>query len=51
MCLGKVGTLEPVYTEAKVTVYPGPVEVDYGTGRVSRVGAPHVSIKSAVLEK
>lgn len=46
LCLGETGTLEPVYVEAKVTVYPGPVKVDYETDRVTRSGAANVLIKS-----
>lgn len=34
MCLGEAGNLEPVYVETKVTVYPGPVIVDYDSNRV-----------------
>ena len=45
MCLGKGGTVEPVYVETKVTVYPGPVKVDYETNRVTRSGAATVMIK------
>jgi len=45
MCLGKAGTLEPMYVETKVTVYPGPVKVDYVRNRVQRYGAPTVIIK------
>ncbi len=44
MCLGEVGTLEPVYVETKVTVYPGPVTVNYETNRVTRSGAATVLI-------
>lgn len=44
MCLGKAGTVEPVYVETKVTVYPGPVVVDYVTNRVTRSGEATVSI-------
>lgn len=44
MCLGDVG-LEPVYVESKVSVYPGPVKVDYDTNRVTRSGAATVMIK------
>lgn len=46
MCTGKSGMLEPHYIESKVTVYPGPVEVDYSTGRVQRVGAATVSVST-----
>jgi len=36
MCLGEAGTLEPIYVETKVTVYPGLVKVDYEKNRVVR---------------
>ena len=42
MCLGQSGTIEPVYVETKVTVYPGPVIVDYDNNRVKRSGAATV---------
>jgi len=45
MCLGEGGTLEPVYVETKVTVYPGPVVVDYDKNRVTRSGAATVMIR------
>ena len=44
MCLGESGQLEPVYVETKVTVYPGPVNVDYEKNRVTRSGAANVLI-------
>lgn len=44
MCLGEAGNIEPVYVETKVTVYPGPVKVDYETNRVTRSGAATVMI-------
>jgi hypothetical protein len=44
MCLGAGGNIEPVYVETKVTVYPGPVKVDYETNRVTRSGAATVLI-------
>jgi hypothetical protein len=44
MCLGQAGTIEPVYVETKVTVYPGPVKVDYNSNRVVRSGAATVLI-------
>lgn len=44
MCLGAAGNVEPVYVETKVTVYPGPVVVDYATNRVTRNGAATVAI-------
>ena len=47
LCLGESGSLEPVYVESKVTVYPGPVKVDYATGRVTRSGAANMLIQSS----
>lgn len=44
MCLGDSGSIEPVYVETKVTVYPGPVKVDYEKNRVVRSGAATVLI-------
>jgi hypothetical protein len=44
MCVGSGGALEPHYVEAKVTVYPGPVKVDYERNRVTRVGDASVRI-------
>ena len=46
MCLGEAGTIQPVYVETKVTVYPGPVKVDYDTNRVVRSGAATVLIRT-----
>lgn len=48
-CLGAAGSLEPVYAEGKVTVYPGPVIVDYATNRVTRSGAATVLIPATSL--
>lgn len=45
MCLGISGNIEPVYVETKVTVYPGPVKVNYETNRVTRSGAATVLIR------
>lgn len=45
MCVGETGLLEPHYIEAKVTVYPGPVEVDYENNRVVRAGKASVSFR------
>lgn len=42
MCVGDAGTTEPHYVETKVTVYPGPVDVDYTTNRVVRSGKASV---------
>ena len=46
MCLGAAGSVEPVYVETKVTVYPGPVKVNYETNRVTRSGAATVLIST-----
>jgi len=46
MCLGDTGAIEPVYVEAKVTIFPGPVNVDYDTNRVVRSGAATVMIRA-----
>jgi hypothetical protein len=43
-CIGESGSTEPVYIESKVTVYPGPVLVDYEKNRVTRSGAATVII-------
>lgn len=43
-CIGTAGNLEPVYVESKVTVYPGPVDVDYTTNQVVRRGDATVNI-------
>jgi len=45
MCSGKMGNIEPVYVETKVTTYPYPVLVDYETNRVKRNGKSSVSIE------
>jgi hypothetical protein len=44
MCIGAAGAIEPVYVESKVTIYPGPVIVDYKNNRVTRSGAATVLI-------
>lgn len=46
MCLGEAGSVEPIYVETKVTVYPGPVIVEYDTNRVKRSGAATVLIST-----
>jgi len=46
MCTGTGGGIEPVYVESKVTVFPGPVIVDYKNNRVARSGAATVNISS-----
>ncbi|MHC4690964.1 MAG: hypothetical protein ACYS5F_15260 [Planctomycetota bacterium] len=45
MCIGDSGQIEPVYVESKVTIYPGPVNVNYDKNRVTRTGAATVRIK------
>jgi hypothetical protein len=50
MCLGPAGNLEPVYVESHVTVYPGPVSVDYGKNRVTRSGAATVMIPKSAIQ-
>ena len=50
MCVGDGGAIEPVYIESKVTVYPGPVIVDYDNNRVTRSGAATVRIPSSTLK-
>lgn len=45
ICTGSTGALEPVYVESKVTVYPGPMTVDYEINRVLPAGGDRVSIK------
>lgn len=45
MCVGDGGSVEPHYIESKVTVYPGPVKVDYEKNRVVRSGKASVTIK------
>ncbi|MDJ0764877.1 MAG: hypothetical protein QNJ97_17985 [Myxococcota bacterium] len=45
LCAGEGGALEPIYIEAKVTVFPFPVKVDYETGRVTRAGKASVTME------
>ncbi len=45
MCVGPSGMIEPVYVESKVTIYPGPVKVNYAKNRVIRHGKATVNIK------
>lgn len=44
MCVGSAGVVEPVYVESKVTIYPGPVKVDYEKNRAVRFGDATVKI-------
>jgi len=46
MCIGGAGGIEPVYVESHVTIYPGPVHVDYGLNRVTRTGKASVEIQA-----
>lgn len=45
MCVGPGGIIEPMYIETKVTVYPGPVDVDYEKNIVKRIGEATVTIE------
>jgi hypothetical protein len=45
MCAGETGTIEPVYIETKVTVYPYSVAVDYAENRVTKAGKASVTLK------
>lgn len=44
MCIGSTGLIEPHYVESKVTVYPGPVKVNYEKNRVTSAGEATVTI-------
>lgn len=44
MCVGDGGSLNPIYIESKVTVFPFPVDVDYKSNRVTRSGKATVTI-------
>ncbi len=46
MCVGDNGSIDPVYVETKVTVYPYPVKVDYETNRAIKAGKSSVSISN-----
>jgi hypothetical protein len=46
MCVGESGLAEPVYVEAKVTVFPYPVKVDYQNNRVTKAGKASVTINA-----
>lgn len=46
MCAGNAGSIEPVYVETKVTVYPYSVNVNYETNRVKKAGKATVTISS-----
>lgn len=44
LCVGSAGQLMPHYIEAKVTVYPYLVDVDYSTGRVTPAGTAEATV-------
>jgi hypothetical protein len=44
-CVSAGGVIEPHYVETKVTVYPGPVSIDYDKNRVLRSGEATVTLK------
>ena len=46
MCIGDAGSIEPHYVEAKVTVYPYPVKVDYSTNKVTKSGKAKAAFKT-----
>ena len=46
MCTNDIGSLEPIYIESRVTVYPYPVTVDYETNRVIKAGKASATISS-----
>jgi len=45
MCIGQAGTLEPIYVESKVTVYPYALTIDYENKRVLKAGEATATIK------
>lgn len=47
MCVGDAGIIEPHYVESKVTVYPGPVTVDYDKNKVTRIGKANVTMQTS----
>jgi hypothetical protein len=44
MCAGETGTIEPIYVETKVTVYPYSVAVNYDKNRATKSGKATVTI-------
>jgi hypothetical protein len=44
MCAGDMGSIEPVYVETKVTVYPYPVKVDYSKNTAVKSGKATVTL-------
>lgn len=47
MCVGSTGSVEPHYTESRVTAYPYAVKVDYDSNRVTRSGEKSITIKAS----
>ena len=45
LCAGNMGTIEPIYVETKVTVYPYSVSVDYDKNRVKKKGIAKIRLK------
>ncbi len=46
MCAGDTGSIEPIYVETKVTVYPYSVKVNYNLNRVTKIGKASVTIST-----
>lgn len=46
LCSNSIGSIEPVYVETKVTVYPYSVKVDYKNNRVAKYGKSSVTIST-----
>lgn len=46
LCASKSGSVEPIYVETKVTVYPYMVSVDYDKNRVVKVGKSSVNLRT-----
>jgi len=46
LCASKSGSVEPVYVETKVTVYPYLVKVDYDKNRVTKAGKSSIYLKT-----
>jgi len=44
MCVNEAGSLDPIYVESKVTVYPYNLEIDYNTNRVKKAGTSSYAI-------
>ena len=44
MCTGPGGSIEPIYVESKVTIYPYPLKVDYKNNRVRKAGKASATI-------